>query len=56
MNDLRIPFVLWFRGEAAPDLSSMATPIQLSIGVVVDQLSRRAASSDQPTAKDDANV
>jgi hypothetical protein len=57
MNDLNLPFILWFPGEAALDLTSMAAPIQLSIQVAGDHpLPRRAVSSDLSKSKDDANA
>jgi hypothetical protein len=57
MNDLSLPFILWFPGEAALDLTSMAAPIQLSIQVAGDHpLPRRAVSSDLSKSKDDANA
>jgi hypothetical protein len=31
MEVLRIPFVLWFSGEARPDLSAMQVPIAIPV-------------------------
>jgi hypothetical protein len=57
MNELRLPFVLWLPGEAAPDLFSMSTPVRMSIWLLLDhQLPGRAVSSNPPKVEDDANV
>jgi hypothetical protein len=57
MNDLRLPFVLWLPGDAAPDLSSMLAPVPISVLVAVGhQPPGRTALSDLPKAKDDANA
>jgi hypothetical protein len=57
MNDLRLPFVLWLPGEAAPDLSSMSAPVRMSIWLHLDhQLPGRAVSSNPPKVEDDANA
>ena len=31
MDDLRIPFVLWFEGEASPHLTAMAAPVAIPV-------------------------
>jgi hypothetical protein len=57
MNDLRLPFVLWLPGEAAPDLSSMPASVRMSIWLHLDhQLPGRAVSSNPPKVEDDANA
>jgi hypothetical protein len=57
MSELRIPFVLWLPGDAAPDLSSMAAPVRIPIWLHLDhQLPEQAASSGLSKAKDDANA
>jgi hypothetical protein len=57
MDDLRLPFVLWLSGEAAPDLSSMWAPVQMSVRLHLDdQLPGRAGSSNPPKVEDDANA
>jgi hypothetical protein len=56
MNDLRLPFVLWMPGEAAPDLSTMSAPVRISIRLHLDQQrSEQADQSGPPKAEDNAN-
>jgi hypothetical protein len=33
MEVLRIPFILWFNGEAPPDLSAMKAPIAIPVSI-----------------------
>jgi len=56
MHDLRLPFVLWLPGEAAPDLSAISVPVRVSIRLHLDQPQpEQADQSDPPEAEDDAN-
>jgi hypothetical protein len=56
MHDLRLPFVLWLPGEAAPDLSAMSAPVRISIRLHLDQQQpEQAGQSGLPKAEDDAN-
>ena len=31
MEDVRIPFVLWFEGEASPNLTAMTAPVAIPV-------------------------
>ena len=36
MEDLRIPFVLWFGGEEPPNLTAMTAPVALAVSFHAD--------------------
>ncbi len=33
MDDVRIPFVLWFEGEPSPNLTAMTAPVAIPVSI-----------------------
>jgi hypothetical protein len=61
MEVLWIPFVLWFNGEAIPDLSAMKAPIAIPVSFHADRerVQRIMGHNDQTadvTTDDEFNV
>ena len=48
MEDIRIPFVLWLSGEAAPNLTAMTAPVAIPVSFHESPaMSQNADASDE---------
>jgi hypothetical protein len=61
METLRIPFILWFSGEAPPNLASMMAPVAFNVSFradseAVQQNAETAGERTVITTSDAANV
>ncbi|HME19852.1 MAG TPA: hypothetical protein VKI44_00545 [Acetobacteraceae bacterium] len=51
METLRIPFILWFSGEAPPNLASIMAPVAFDVSFLADSetVQQNAETADECT-------